>query len=420
MMKVLIKRINVAPYLAGLVVIGLVLSLGTLVVQAVEDDQTAVSVSLPEAAVRTISQTDQDTLYAYVPTSEQVGIYRSTDRGRTWQHSGPGPAAALHALTSHPADPATLYAGTAGGPLYETENLWVSSDRGQSWQRFYLNLPADSNGNLPDVTALAVDLQRPDEFYVGTARQGVYRFQSGLQAYGYERLGGLDGPGGTLTQLTVGPQGRLYSLTDSGLYVLSADESGWQQLDSLPDRPISFVVDPNDPQILYSGTAVMGVYRSADGGHSWQEIQTGLDRAPDGSLRVPALAISPGEVSHLAAAVTTVVAGEDNLPRIETGLYESIDGGQHWLKIADGPKDVYYLTLDAETLYAATDQGFFQYTLPERADGLPGRPHTLLEHLSSLSQFQLTILGLALAVIVLVLLVRLERYFHYRSVKLDD
>lgn len=71
-------------------------------------------------------------------------------------------------------------------------------------------------------------------------------------------------------------------------------------------------VDPLNPQVVYAGTQGQGVFRSVDGGHSWQAA--GLQ-----GVIVKSLAASP----HHAGVV---YAGTKSPPL----LYRTRDGGQHW------------------------------------------------------------------------------------------
>lgn len=57
------------------------------------------------------------------------GIFRSTDAGLNWEASGKGLSnASILALASNPSQPDTLFAATAGGSLFR------SDDSAQSWQ----------------------------------------------------------------------------------------------------------------------------------------------------------------------------------------------------------------------------------------------------------------------------------------------
>lgn len=80
--------------------------------------------------------------------------------------------------------------------------------------------------------------------------------------------------------------------------------------------------DPTDARSIYVGTHEAGAFRSTDGGATWTEINTGL-----AGLDVHGLAVDPTAAGKLHAAVRE--RGE--------GLYRSTDGGAKWTRVDDGP-----------------------------------------------------------------------------------
>jgi photosystem II stability/assembly factor-like uncharacterized protein len=110
---------------------------------------------------------------------------------------------------------------------------------------------------------------------------------------------------------------------------------------------IALVIDPATPTTLYAGTADK-VFKSIDGGATWQAASAGL---PDAAVR--ALAVDP-------TAPSTLYAGTDS-----TGVFKSLDGGATWQAASSGLTDpvVRALALDPATpttLYAGTDAGVFK------------------------------------------------------------
>ncbi len=78
--------------------------------------------------------------------------------------------------------------------------------------------------------------------------------------------------------------------------------------------------DPNQPAILYAGTADAGVWKSVDGGRSWRGASHGLDTP--GRLRISDLDIDPRDPRILLAATGA-------------GLFRTTSGGASW--VAAGP-----------------------------------------------------------------------------------
>jgi photosystem II stability/assembly factor-like uncharacterized protein len=153
--------------------------------------------------------------------SGDVGLYRSTDDGHTWQTVA---AAQLHdaggalTLAAHPEDPDEVWAGTPAG-------LFRSQDAGTSWE------PAI--GEVP-VTAVAFDPADPSRVlaYAPAPREGLLESADAGQSW-----------------------------TPTG-WMLEADDDAVGHL----------AIHPDDPQQLYAGTYGEDVYRSPDSGRTWQPL----------------------------------------------------------------------------------------------------------------------------------------------------
>jgi photosystem II stability/assembly factor-like uncharacterized protein len=85
------------------------------------------------------------------------------------------------------------------------------------------------------------------------------------------------------------------------------------------DSITAIILDPTDPDVIYAGAQNAGVYKSIDGGKSWQPAQHGLR-----SGKIGGMAIDPNNPLILYATV------------IEGGIYKTEDGGQSWRKLHGG------------------------------------------------------------------------------------
>lgn len=88
------------------------------------------------------------------------------------------------------------------------------------------------------------------------------------------------------------------------------------------DNITTMVVDPSDPGVIYVGTENAGIYKSIDGGISWQPVHHGLARA-----WIHSIVIDPEEPRTIYAGVST------------GGVYKTVDGGDHWFAVNNGIND---------------------------------------------------------------------------------
>ena len=145
----------------------------------------------------------------------------------------------------------------------------------------------------------------------------------------------------------------------------------WSPLDNLPFAlPQAIAVDPTTPTTLYAATADLGVFKSVDGGVTWNSPRS-VYAASNGiaTSNVSVLTIDPVHPQTLYAVTPTTV-------------YKSVDGANTWTAIDSPPGQVTQLLVDAqsssdvyEVVGGATGQGGlpgvvnFQPNVRESTDG---------------------------------------------------
>lgn len=110
----------------------------------------------------------------------------------------------------------------------------------------------------------------------------------------------------------------------------------------------SLVIDPKTPTTVYAGTGNSGVFKSTDGGGTWSKSNIGLKNST-----VAALAIDP-------TTPTTLYAGTSG-----GGVFKSVDGGANWSAANNGMTNAYVSALAIDptmptTIYAGTLDGVFK------------------------------------------------------------
>lgn len=348
---------RVLNWLIRIGLFAVILTIGTAAALVAGETQGMAMADLSDAPVQVLTDpAEGHSLYANVSgDSPAAGIYRSSDNGLTWQAVSAGPGVPLNALAVHPTHEQVLFAGSAGGPVVSTSNLWRSDDGGQTWRRFYLSLPASPDGLIPAVTTLTTDARQPEVLYVGTAGQGVYRFDVGADGQGYTLVGDVSLYDAHVKGLVIDPNSQVYALTNEGLFVNAGGD--WDKLETLPEVAVSLAVAPSDARTLYAGTPSSGVYRSTDGGQSWESVSAGLDMAPGVALRVTALTVDEKNPEHVAVATAYGLGSQ----LAGGSIYQSRDGGAAWIKLGDTQEVVEKLSLTGGTVYAATSKGLTHY-----------------------------------------------------------
>jgi photosystem II stability/assembly factor-like uncharacterized protein len=141
----------------------------------------------------------------------------------------------------------------------------------------------------------------------------------------------------------------LYVATQVGLFKSVNGGTLWKVSEKgVFDTIHVLTFDPLSSSVIYGGTSKGRVYKSTDGGESWNVLNNGLP-----SKEIRAVAVSPASSKTLYAGIF----GE--------GMFRSIDGGENWVAINSGlaSKGVTCLVIDSvnpNILYAGTTEGVFK------------------------------------------------------------
>ncbi|MBI1193975.1 MAG: hypothetical protein GC205_12520 [Bacteroidetes bacterium] len=243
-------------------------------------------------------------------------------------------------------DPSILYVGTASG------GLWKSTSGGIAWQPIFDQQPTQAIG------AVAIDPQNPNVIWAGTGEgnprnsqnSGAGIFRSLDAGKTWKRMGLEETR--TIHRIVVHPKdpNTIYVGAHGSAWGPNADRGvfrsvdggvTWQNILFVNDSTgcADLVMDPTNPNKLIaamweygrkpwfftSGGKGSGLYLSYDGGNTWSNVATDKQSGlPDSELGRIGVAIAPSEPNIVYAIVEAK----------ENGFYRSTDGGHHWTKQA--------------------------------------------------------------------------------------
>jgi len=156
-------------------------------------------------------------------------------------------------------------------------------------------------------------------------------------------------------------QQHLFAGTDDGVYRWNEAPARWTKLASPMTDVWAIAQDPHDPQMLLAGTRPAALYRSRDGGTTWDELSVpGISKFSEvnmGPTRVTQILFDPLDKDTVWA---TIEIG---------GIYRSDDGGTSWISMSEGlvSSDVHGIAVTRDKkglkrLLASTNRGLHTST----------------------------------------------------------
>ncbi len=240
-----------------------------------------------------------------------MGVFEVTpepgDPGLSYRLTNDGMLGADVTVVTKAANSQVVYAAT--GVSYDA-GLFRSEDGGETWVNRALGL------NNPDIRSMAVHPINPDIVYVGTADA-------------------LD---------DTGENGGVWKTTDGGLTWTDLSAALGHDPPLQKDKPriiIALAIDPQDPEVVYASVQARfgGIYRSSDGGITWQRRAVGLQSLPN--LPGTEYELHNDFADYLAMLSLVVDPTDSDRVFIGAGgcwggTYRSTDAGLTWTRRSTG------------------------------------------------------------------------------------
>jgi photosystem II stability/assembly factor-like uncharacterized protein len=297
--------------------------------------------------------------YEYIKPESYISAMRkaSQQRGASrdlrldWEFKGPtNIGGRITDLAIHPSDLNTIYVGAASGGVLKTTDL------GTTWENTFNEATTISIG------AVAIDPNNPEVLYAGTGEanassysflgDGVYKTTNGgdtwenigLTASAY--VGRIIVDYSNSENVYVAACGNLFSVGgERGIYKSQNGGMDWEQVLFVNDSTsgVDLVQHPENPEILFAAMWERkrglnsrnsfgdgsGIWKSIDGGNTWEEMTNGV---PTGT--------NVGRIGlAIAKSNPDVLYAVYDMPNTEVNVYKTNNGGDTWNQTNDNALD---------------------------------------------------------------------------------
>ncbi len=274
-----------------------------------------------------------------------------------WRAIGPTRAGRARALSGVPGQPNVFYIG------FDNGGVWRSTDFGSTWAALF---DKETTGSIG---AIAVAPSDPNVIYVGTGAgiirpdlatgDGVYKSTDAGKTWTHlglrdsQMIANIDVDSGNPNRLFVAALGHPYGPNaERGIFRSTDGGASFQKVKYVDEYTSGndVRIDPSNPNIVYAalwqqqqgffengafGGTDGGIFKSVDGGSNWMKLAGGLPPIIQANL-----AIAPSDPKTVYAMVAADVPNPEPAPGGGRGgrggrggnisFYKTTDGGEHW------------------------------------------------------------------------------------------
>ena len=262
-----------------------------------------------------------------------------------WREIGPAVTSGrIGDIAVHPSNPSVWYIASASGGVFKTVNAGTSFE------------PIFDQAGAYSIGCITIDKQNPNVIWVGSGENnnqrsvsygdGIYKSEDGGKSFKNMGLGKSEHIGmiaihpENSDEVYVAAYGPVWSAGgERGIYKTTDGGKTWKNILSVSEHTgfNEIHLDPRNPKVMYacahqrrrhewtyiSGGPESAIYKSTDGGNTWNKLSNGL---PSGDVGRIGLAVSPVNPDVLYA----IVEATDG-----KGFYKSDDRGASWSKQSD-------------------------------------------------------------------------------------